>query len=94
MLGTESTSNSGGIRGGYSGGGDSLTFHPNFNFSMIDAEQLWKYVGTRDYVLGDFMWTGVDYLGEAEWPEKSGSFGVLDLCGFPKDGYYFIKQVD
>jgi len=59
---------------------------------MIDAEQLWKFIKVRDYVMGDFMWTGVDYLGEADWPEKSASFGVLDLCGFPKDGYYFYKS--
>ncbi|MCK9210127.1 MAG: DUF4982 domain-containing protein [Ignavibacteriaceae bacterium] len=92
MIGTESISNSGGIRGQYTIGHDSLTGFTNYNFNMIDAEQLWKFVSTRDYVIGDFMWTGVDYLGEADWPEKSASFGVLDLCGFPKDGYYFYQS--
>jgi beta-galactosidase len=92
MIGTESISNSGGIRGQYTIGTDSLAGNANYNFNMIDAEQLWKFVATRDYVIGDFMWTGVDYLGEADWPEKSASFGVLDLCGFPKDGYYFYQS--
>ncbi len=92
MIGTESTSNSGGIRGDYSLGIDSSAVHPNYNYEMIDAEQLWKFVDTRDYVIGDFMWTGIDYLGEASWPYKNWSFGALDLCGFPKDGYYFYQS--
>jgi beta-galactosidase len=92
MLGTESTSNSGVIRSEYSLGDGPLTVHPNYNFDMINAEQLWKFVSSHDYVIGDFMWTGIDYLGEAMWPEKNGNFGVLDLCGFPKDGYYFYQS--
>lgn len=35
------------------------------------------------------MWTGIDYLGETHWPERSSSAGILDTCGFEKDGYYF-----
>ncbi|MFA6597957.1 MAG: glycoside hydrolase family 2 TIM barrel-domain containing protein [Ignavibacteriaceae bacterium] len=89
MIGTESISNNGGVRGQYT---FDATGKANYNFNMIDAEQLWKFVATRDYVIGDFMWTGVDYLGEADWPEKSVSFGVLDLCGFPKDGFYFYQS--
>jgi beta-galactosidase len=58
----------------------------------IDVEQLWKFVRTNDYVSGDFMWTGIDYLGEAFWPARSAPFGVLDTCGFPKDGYYFYQS--
>ena len=37
----------------------------------IDVEQLWKFVSTYDYVAGDFMWTGIDHLGEARWPMKA-----------------------
>ncbi len=92
LIGTESVSNSGGIRGGYSLGEDPSVVKPNYNFRMIDAEQLWKYVAVHDYVIGDFMWTGIDYLGESFWPAKNDFFGVLDLCGFPKDGYYFYQS--
>ncbi len=92
MIGSESTSNSGGTRGGYSLGNDSSVVKPNYNFKMIDAEQLWKFVATHDYVIGDFMWTGIDYLGESFWPAKNFDFGVLDLCGFPKDGFYFYQS--
>jgi beta-galactosidase len=38
------------------------------------------------------MWTGIDYLGEAFWPNKLAASGVLDTCGFPKDGYYFYQS--
>jgi beta-galactosidase len=49
-------------------------------------------VATHDYFSGDFMWTGIDYLGEARWPRKSSSSGKLDLVGFPDDGYYFYQS--
>ena len=91
MIGTESISN-GGIRGYYSLGDDSGMIGPNYHFHMIRAEQLWKYVSVHDFVIGDFMWTGIDYLGESRWPGKNASSGVLDLCGFPKDGYYFYQS--
>jgi beta-galactosidase len=58
----------------------------------LDVEQLWKFVRTYDYVSGDFMWTGIDYLGEAFWPMRSAPFGVLDTCSFKKDGYYFYQS--
>jgi beta-galactosidase len=91
MVGTESSP----VRsawGSYSLGRDPGVVRPNYTTGMIRAEQLWKFVATRDYVIGDFMWTGIDYLGEARWPWKSAPSGMLDLCGFPKDGYYFYQS--
>lgn len=61
--------------------------------NMLKAEKLWKFVRTRPYVIGSFMWTGIDYLGECFWPDKSASAGVLDTCGFEKDGYYFYQSL-
>jgi beta-galactosidase len=58
----------------------------------INVESLWKFVRTYDYVAGDFMWTGIDYLGEAAWPMKSSFAGVIDTCGFKKDGFYFYQS--
>jgi beta-galactosidase len=91
MIGTESVSN-GGLRGAYGFGNDTAKINPNYNTRMIRAEQLWKFVAVNPYVIGDFMWTGIDYLGEAVWPAKSASSGVIDLSGFPKDGYYFYQS--
>jgi beta-galactosidase len=59
----------------------------------IEVEQLQRFTQVHDYVSGDFMWTGIDYLGEARWPAKGSSSGVIDTCGFPKDGYYFYKSI-
>lgn len=54
-------------------------------------------------VLGEFVWTGFDYLGEptpyfagrtaADWPARSSYFGMVDLAGFPKDRYYLYQSV-
>ena len=95
MIGTENVS-IGGIRGQYSIGSDLSDKRPgrsiDYRLSMIEAEELWKFTSAYDYVIGDFMWTGIDYLGEAFWPTKSSSSGVIDLCGFPKDGYFFYQS--
>jgi beta-galactosidase len=99
VIGTES-SGMGGVRGDYRSlvPGAAPAAAPARGFGMargvrgLDTEQLWRFVSTHDYVAGDFMWTGIDYLGEAFWPTKSGSAGVIDTCGFPKDGYYFYQS--
>lgn len=95
MIGTECTSIPS-IRGYYVMPWDTtsspMANYLNYRTNMIEAEQLWEFESIHDYVIGDFMWTGIDYLGEAEWPAKSSSFGVIDLCGFPKDSYYFYQS--
>ncbi|MGA2059815.1 MAG: glycoside hydrolase family 2 TIM barrel-domain containing protein [Thermoguttaceae bacterium] len=93
MVGSESTC-VGGVRGNYNLGSGNTDRGPRGSYAsaMIRAEQLWKFVKVHDYVIGDFMWTGIDYLGESRWPGKSSSSGVLDTCGFPKDGYYFYQS--
>jgi beta-galactosidase len=50
-----------------------------------------------EYVLGEFVWTGFDYLGEPtpydeKWPSHSSYFGILDLAGMPKDRYYLYRS--
>jgi beta-galactosidase len=94
VIGTESGS-MGGIRGDYSGLFPAESPGGFFGYSpgrRIDVEQQWKFVRTYDYVAGDFMWTGIDYLGEAFWPSKGAAGGVIDSCGFPKDGFYFYQS--
>ena len=48
------------------------------------------------YLMGEFVWTGFDYLGEPtpydeSWPSHSSYFGILDLAGLPKDRYYLYR---
>lgn len=92
MLGSENVSCSG-IRGEYKlEGNPSQWWRGPYYTAMINAERLWKFTKTHDYVAGDFMWTGIDYIGEARWPNKNASSGVLDTCGFIKDGFYFYQS--
>lgn len=60
-----------------------------------NAEVGWKYYAARPYLAGVFYWTGFDYRGETtpyEYPAIGSQFGILDTCGFPKDGYYYLKS--
>jgi beta-galactosidase len=57
-------------------------------------ELWWKFYGERDWTAGGFAWTGFDYRGEPSpfgWPSISSNFGIVDLCGFPKDYFYYYK---
>lgn len=57
----------------------------------LQPGQDWKHVVLYPYLGGTFVWTGFDYRGEPTpylWPCVSSHFGIMDLCGFPKDGYY------
>jgi len=59
------------------------------------AEDWWKFYATRDWTAGGFAWTGFDYRGEPTpygWPSINSQFGILDMCGFPKDTYYYYKS--
>ena len=76
----------------YSLGDDPMKVRANYTSGMIAAEQLWKFIAVRPFVIGDFMWTGVDYLGEARWPAKAAYSGVIDRSDVCKDGYYFYQS--
>lgn len=69
------------------------------------AHNSWYTVITRDFVQGEFVWTGFDYLGEptpsngtgsgavGTWPSpKSSYFGIIDTAGLPKDNFYFYQS--
>jgi len=58
------------------------------------AEGWWKFYGNRDWAAGGFAWTGFDYRGEPTpygWPSINSQFGIVDMCGFPKDTFYYYK---
>ena len=58
------------------------------------AEEWWKFYGARDWEAGGFAWTGFDYRGEPTpygWPSINSQFGIVDMCGFPKDTFYYYK---
>jgi beta-galactosidase len=58
------------------------------------AERWWSYFADRPWLSGGFIWTGFDYRGEPTpygWPCINSHFGVMDMCGFPKDLYYYYQ---
>ena len=58
------------------------------------AEEWWKFYGSRDWAAGGFAWTGFDYRGEPTpygWPSINSQFGIVDMCGFPKDHFFYYK---
>jgi beta-galactosidase len=58
------------------------------------AEEWWKFYGSREWLAGGFAWTGFDYRGEPTpygWPSINSQFGIVDMCGFPKDTFYYYK---
>jgi beta-galactosidase len=63
------------------------------SYNMTDDS--WKPVADRPFVAGSFVWTGFDYKGEPSpyaWPCINSNFGVMDMCGFPKDNYYYYQS--
>ena len=57
----------------------------------------WRWQDDKDWVIGEFVWTGFDYLGEPTpydeyWPSRSSYFGICDLAGLPKDRYFLYRS--
>jgi beta-galactosidase len=60
------------------------------------AEYWWSYFVSHPWLSGGFVWTGFDYRGEPTpygWPCINSHFGLMDMCGFPKDNYYYYQSV-
>ena len=60
-------------------------------------EDDWIHQEDLPYMIGEFIWTGFDYLGEptpyyVEWPSHSSYFGAVDLAGLPKDRFYLYRS--
>ena len=58
-------------------------------------EEMMRHVIDKDYISGQFIWTGFDYIGEPtpyRWPARSSFFGIVDLAGIPKDIYYMYQS--
>ncbi|HEY5553065.1 MAG TPA: beta-galactosidase GalA [Opitutaceae bacterium] len=61
---------------------------------VTSAETWWSWFADRPWLSGGFVWTGFDYRGEPtpySWPNINSHFGILDMCGFPKDNFYYYK---
>ena len=77
---------------------------PSFSCSSYDNchaswgnthEESIKLIRDNDFISGQYVWTGFDYIGEPTpygWPARSSYFGIVDLAGFPKDVYYLYQS--
>lgn len=85
----------------------NTVLHPDHQSSSYDNETCdWSntpdidfYMDEQPWVLGQFVWTGFDYLGEPSpydtdaWPSHSSVFGIVDLASLPKDRYYLYRSI-
>ena len=93
---------------------DKYEKHPSLNLTSYDViAPAWAYIADVEFdaqeknpeMMGEFVWTGFDYLGEptpyfggrganqTDWPSRSSYFGIVDLAGFPKDRFYLYQSV-
>ena len=66
----------------------------SINAGQQTVENAWPPVATNDFIAGGFVWSAFDYKGEPrpfEWPVINSHYGFMDICGFPKDSYYYYK---
>ena len=92
-IGTEE-SNTGGTRGIYVSDDAKAHMAPHSR-ENAGTEAGWKFYAARPFLCGLFYWTGFDYRGEMnpyDWPAISSQYGILDVCGFPKDIFYYLKS--
>ena len=109
ILGSETTSTVS-SRGVYHFPAEPLegALHPDHHSSSYDLECCWwsnlpdeDMAANDDYpwLIGQFVWTGFDYLGEPTpydtdaWPNHSSMFGIVDLASLPKDRYWFYRSI-
>jgi beta-galactosidase len=64
-----------------------------YNYEDFEKKNPWRYVLEDDNVLGQFIWTGIDYLGESRWPARGWAAASLDICGFYRDESYLRKSL-
>ncbi len=75
---------------------DHKKYPERFIFGSENGDQYsaWTVVRDNNYVAGQFLWTGIDYLGEAnQWPNTANGTGLLDLCGFKKPLAWFRQSL-
>ena len=60
----------------------------------ISVREQWKQTRDNDFFIGQFVWTGFDYLGESwGWSGRTNNYGIIDLAGFEKDHYYLYQSL-
>jgi beta-galactosidase len=97
VLGTETVS-AVGTRGIYitdKSKGFVSSYDPYNTSGRASAEGWWTFCNSRPWLGGGYVWTGFDYRGEPSpngWPNVGSQYGIIDMCGFPKDAFFYYKS--
>lgn len=71
------------------------SYDPYTTTGRASAEGWWRFCDAQDWLAGGFVWTGFDYRGEPSpngWPNISSQYGIIDICGFPKDTFFYYQS--
>jgi beta-galactosidase len=71
------------------------SYDPYTTTGRASAEGWWRFCNARPWLAGGFIWTGFDYRGEPspnQWPNISSQYGIIDMCGFPKDTFFYYQS--
>lgn len=74
----------------------SRTYNSSYDNSGVrnSVRNAWRRTRDLPFVIGEFRWTGSDYLGESPgWPARMFNHGIIDLCGFAKDHYRLYQSM-
>jgi beta-galactosidase len=71
------------------------SYDPYTTTGRASAIGWWSFCNSRPWLAGGFVWTGFDYRGEPspnEWPNIGSQYGIIDMCGFPKDTFFYYQS--
>jgi beta-galactosidase len=71
------------------------SYDPYTTTGRASAIGWWSFCNSRPWLSGGFVWTGFDYRGEPspnEWPNIGSQYGIIDMCGFPKDTFFYYQS--
>jgi beta-galactosidase len=71
------------------------SYDPYTTSGRASAEGWWSFCNARPWLGGGYVWTGFDYRGEPSpngWPNISSQYGIIDMCGFPKDSFFYYQS--
>ena len=71
------------------------SYDPYTTSGRASAEGWWSFCKARPWLGGGYVWTGFDYRGEPSpngWPNISSQYGIIDMCGFPKDTFFYYQS--
>jgi beta-galactosidase len=71
------------------------SYDPYTTTGRASCEGWWSFCSARPWLAGGFIWTGFDYRGEPSpygWPNIGSQYGIIDMCGFPKDSFFYFQS--